>query len=99
MTTQTLLTIPATCGSCLGCLDRPTEKAALAALTELLGPRPAEDLWNLAVRAVGLRRPVDETDDLRRVADYLMEIANLARIAGRSLKVRIITCQALMGDV
>ena len=76
-------------------MDRPTEEAAVAALSGSLGPRPAEDMWNLAVRALGLHRPVDHPCDLRRVAKYLIEAAQLTRVAGRSLKVNVITYQAL----
>ncbi|MEV4346199.1 hypothetical protein AB0J83_17150 [Actinoplanes sp. NPDC049596] len=76
-------------------VERPTEADALAAIAELIGPEMAAGIWDLSVRALGLRRPVESTADLRRVAEHLMATGDLVRVAGRSLKVRAITYDAL----
>lgn len=73
----------------------PTEADAVAALAELVGPETADGMWNLSVRALGLQRPVAQITDLRRVADQMMSTGELVRVAGRSLKVRAITFDAL----
>jgi hypothetical protein len=73
----------------------PTEDDALVALGELVGREVADGLWDLTARALGISRPVQSTDDLRRVAEHLMTIGDLARVSGRSLKVRLITYDAL----
>ncbi|WP_433791665.1 hypothetical protein [Actinoplanes sp. CA-252034] len=75
--------------------ESPTEQEAVKALADLIGPQMAEGLWALSVQAVGLRRPVKTTAELRRVAEHVMEVGGLSRVAGRSLKVRIITYEAL----
>ncbi|MEV6298807.1 hypothetical protein AB0M02_05300 [Actinoplanes sp. NPDC051861] len=75
--------------------DVPTEQDAVKALADLIGPQLAEGLWTLAVQALGMRRPVTTPADLRRVAEHIMEVGELSRVAGRSLKVRIITYEAL----
>ena len=79
--------------------DLPTEQDAVRALADLVGPQMAEGLWGLAVQALSLRRPVTAPADLRRVAEHVMEIGELSRVAGRSLKVRIITYEALARTV
>jgi hypothetical protein len=79
--------------------DQPTEQDAVKALADLVGPQMADGLWNLSVQAVGLRRPVRSPADLRKVAEHVMEIGELSRVAGRSLKVRIITYEALARTV
>ena len=73
----------------------PTESEAVRAFADLIGPQMAEGLWDLTVRALGLSRPVTSAADLRRVAEHIMDAAELSRVAGRSLKVRIITYEAL----
>ena len=75
--------------------DLPTEQDAVRALADLVGPKMADGLWTLAVQALGMRRPVAAPADLRRVAEHVMEVGELSRVAGRSLKVRIITYEAL----
>ncbi|MFC7527189.1 hypothetical protein [Actinoplanes sp. GCM10030250] len=75
--------------------DVPTEQDAVKALADLIGPKMAEGLWTLSVQALGLHRPVDTPSELRRVAEHVMEVGELSRVAGRSLKVRIITYEAL----
>ncbi|MEU4420359.1 hypothetical protein AB0F81_07005 [Actinoplanes sp. NPDC024001] len=79
--------------------DVPTEKDAVKALADLIGPQMAEGLWGLSVQALGLHRPVTAPSDLRRVAEHVMEVGELSRVAGRSLKVRIITYEALARTV
>ncbi|GAA4591518.1 hypothetical protein BJY16_000299 [Actinoplanes octamycinicus] len=79
--------------------DRPTEQDAVKAFAELLGPKVAEGLWGLAVLSLGLQRPVSDPADLRRVAEHMMEVGELSRVAGRSLKVRLITYEALARTV
>ena len=79
--------------------DQPTEKDAVKALADLVGPQMADGLWSLSVQALGLRRPVSEPGELRRVAEHVMEVGELSRVAGRSLKVRIITYEALARTV
>jgi hypothetical protein len=73
----------------------PTEADAVAALAELVGRETADGMWSLSVRAVGLHRPVEGMADLRRVAEQMMSTGELLRVAGRSLKVRAITFDAL----
>jgi hypothetical protein len=75
--------------------ERPTEADALNAIAELIGPEMATGLWDLSVRVLGLSRPVESTADLRLVAEHLMATGDLVRVAGRSLKVRAITYEAL----
>ncbi|GLY04718.1 MULTISPECIES: hypothetical protein [Actinoplanes] len=75
--------------------DVPTEQDAVEALADLIGAEMAEGLWGLAVQALGMQRPVSSPTDLRRVAEHVMEVGELSRVAGRSLKVRIITYEAL----
>ncbi|MEU4687992.1 hypothetical protein [Actinoplanes sp. NPDC023714] len=79
--------------------DQPTEQDAVRALADLVGPQMAEGLWGLAVQALGMSRPVTTPADLRRVAEHVMEVGELSRVAGRSLKVRIITYEALARTV
>ncbi|MEU8243274.1 hypothetical protein AB0C07_33880 [Actinoplanes missouriensis] len=79
--------------------DMPTEQDAVKALADLIGPQMAEGLWTLAVQALGMRRPVSSPAELRRVAEHVMEVGELSRVAGRSLKVRIITYEALARTV
>ncbi|GIF18391.1 hypothetical protein BJ973_008649 [Actinoplanes tereljensis] len=77
----------------------PTEGDALEALAELVGHRLAEGIWDLSARELGLRRPLTEPNDLRRVAEHLMTVGDLLRVAGRSTKVRVITYEALSRTV
>ena len=75
--------------------QQPTERDAVNALAELIGSETADGMWELSVRALGLRRPVESVADLRRVAEHMMATGDLVRVAGRSLKVRVITYDAL----
>lgn len=79
--------------------EQPTEQDAVKALADLVGPQMAEGLWSLSVQALGLRRPLTTSADLRKVAEHVMEVGELSRVAGRSLKVRIITYEALARTV
>jgi hypothetical protein len=80
-------------------LDLPTEDDALTALAAVVGRDMAAGLWELSTRAVGVSRPVRSAADLRRVAEHLMSVGELARVAGRSLKVRVVTYDALSRTV
>jgi hypothetical protein len=73
----------------------PTEEDVLLNLGELVGTDVAEGLWEIAVRKLGLTRPVSDADDLRLMAEQLMSVGELARVVGRSLKVRLVTFEAL----
>jgi hypothetical protein len=77
----------------------PTENEALDALSELVGPHTAEGIWNLSCRDLGLNRPLTASADLRRIADHMMMLGDLMRVAGRSTKVRVITHEALSRPV
>ncbi|GAA2621929.1 hypothetical protein [Paractinoplanes durhamensis] len=79
--------------------DCPTEGEAVSALADLLGHPLAEGIWDLAARELNLRRPLSDPADLRRVAEHLMTVGDLLRVAGRSTKVRVITYEALSRTV
>lgn len=79
--------------------DLPSENDALNALAELVGPQVAEGVWDLFCRDLGLRRPLGTPEDLRRIADRMMLVGDLMRVAGRSTKVRVITYEALTRPV
>jgi hypothetical protein len=79
--------------------DQPTEQDAVKALADLVGPQMAEGLWSLSVQVLGLRRPISTSAELRRVAEHVMEVGELSRVAVRSLKIRIITYEALARTV
>ena len=79
--------------------ERPTEEEALNALAELIGRSAAEGIWDLSVRELHLRRPLESPADLRRMAEHMMNIGDLMRVAGRSTKVRVITYEALSRTV
>ncbi|MEU4241452.1 hypothetical protein [Actinoplanes sp. NPDC026619] len=79
--------------------DCPTEQEALEALAELVDRRMAEGIWDLSARELGLRRPLSDPADLRRVAEHMMTVGDLLRVAGRSTKVRVITYEALSRTV
>jgi hypothetical protein len=76
----------------------PTEETALRALTDLFGPQMAEATWATAVRAAGLTRPLHSIDDVQKAAEELTRLGDrIARVAGRSLRVRVIAYRALSG--
>ena len=77
-------------------MEPPTESGAVQDLAELIGADTAAGLWDLLVRAAGLQRPV-RSADLRLIAEQMMDTGELVRVAGRSLKVRAITFDALSG--
>jgi hypothetical protein len=73
----------------------PTEDEALAALAELVGRPMAEGIWDLSAAELDLTRPLQSSADLRRMSEYLMQVGDLLRVAGRSTKIRVITFEAL----
>jgi hypothetical protein len=75
--------------------ELPTEDEAVDALAELLGPQTAEGIWDLSCRDLGLSRPLESPEDLRRIAEHLMTVGDLMRVAGRSTKVRVVTYETL----
>ena len=75
----------------------PNEKDTLAALTELIGADAAEALWASCARTLGISRPVNQPAELLSMVDQLMTVAGLARVGARSVKVRVITHQAIAG--
>jgi hypothetical protein len=79
--------------------DLPSEGDALELLAALVGQETADGLWELATRALGIARPVRSAADLRRLAEHLMNLGELTRVSGRSLKVRVITYDALSRKV
>jgi hypothetical protein len=76
-------------------LCAPTEAAAIGALADLVGARTAEGLWDLSARALVLDRPVTGSANLRRMAEHLMSVGDLMRVAGRSMKIQVTTHEAL----
>jgi hypothetical protein len=74
---------------------RPTEEATLTTLADLIGRPLAKELWTLAVTGLNLNQPVTEPAQLRKVAELLMSMADATRVAGRALRVQVITHQAL----
>jgi hypothetical protein len=79
--------------------DRPTEAEAIDALAELVGRRIAEGIWDLSARELKLTRPLESASDLRKMADHMMTVGDMMRVAGRSTKVRVITYEALSRSV
>jgi hypothetical protein len=75
--------------------ELPTEADALRALGRVIGAEMAEGIWDLTTKALGVGRPVAAAEDLRRVAEHIMTVGEAARIGGRSLKVRVVTFDAL----
>lgn len=79
--------------------DLPTEEESLQAFGEVVGPEMAAGVWELAARTLGIARPVRSASDLRRMAEHLMTAGELVRVSARSLKVRVITHEALSRTV
>ena len=77
----------------------PSEQDTLAALAELIGADAAEALWASCARTLGVGRPVNQPAELLSMVDHLMTDAELARVGARSVKVRVITHQAIAGSV
>jgi hypothetical protein len=77
----------------------PTEADVLQALGEVVGPDMAAALWEVGARTLGLARPVSSPEDLRQMAEHLMSVGELTRVSARSLKVRVITHDALSRTV
>jgi hypothetical protein len=69
----------------------PSERTAIHALSELVGPVVSEAIWSAAVQTAHLNRPITEPDDLAKVADELAKITNnLGRVGTRSLRIRLL---------
>lgn len=71
----------------------PTEQESLHALGELIGPATAREVWTAIARTLG--GPVETPNDVRQMAEQLMQVGDLMRVAGRSMKIRVITYEAL----
>jgi hypothetical protein len=75
--------------------DPPSEASMTSELSEVLGAENARLLIDLACSQLRLARPADEPQELIEIADTLMTIADLLRVAARSTKVRAITHRAI----
>ncbi|WP_433788578.1 hypothetical protein [Actinoplanes sp. CA-252034] len=78
--------------------NRSARKNMITALTDTVGAEAASVLTNLAFKALDRRHPAS-ADELIRMADYLMELANLVRVTARSQKVDAVTYRALYAPV
>ncbi|WP_229070076.1 hypothetical protein [Actinoplanes sp. DH11] len=77
--------------------EQPTEAEILAALTAYVGRDTATAVWDALCRQHGIERPVERTADLLRACDHLTYLGTIARVTGRSGKIRAATYQALDG--
>ncbi|HEX9999628.1 MAG TPA: hypothetical protein VGB74_04180 [Actinoplanes sp.] len=77
----------------------PTERDVLDSLADLLGWPTADGIWDLSSRDLGLRRPVEDSADLIRMVDHLMNVGDMIRVAGRSAKVRLVANEGLSRSV
>jgi len=77
------------------CYDVSTEADAITALSAVMGPDLASVLWKVSTRSLNLESPVESPADLRRVAEHIMDLGDLARIGARSLLLRVITYEAV----
>ncbi len=76
--------------------DEPTEAAAIKALQELVGLETAVSLWEWTCERAQVVPPVWELPTLLLVAELLTASPDaLARVAGRSIVIRIVTYTAL----
>ena len=76
--------------------EEPTEASAVQSLTELMGASPAKTEWSDAASRAKVARPVVPLQALEQVAQELTASPNnLARVGGRSLKIRLMTYRAL----
>jgi hypothetical protein len=76
--------------------DQPTEEAAIDSLADLMGLVPADAEWTSTATRVDVLRPVVPLDDLEVMAQGLTTSENnLARVGGRSLRIRIVSYRAL----
>lgn len=73
-------------------------RSMTSALTDTVGAQAASVLTDLAFRNLGHRRPAGP-DDLIRMAEYLMELGDLVRVAARSQKIEAVTNRALYAAV
>ncbi len=76
--------------------EEPTEASAVQSLTEVMGANPAKTEWSDAASRAKVTRPVVPLQALEQVAQELTTSPNnLARVGGRSLKIRLMTYRAL----
>lgn len=74
----------------------PTEAAAIKALQELVGLDAAISIWEWTCERAQVLPPVWELPTLLMVAELLTASEDsLARVAGRSIVIRIVTYSAL----
>lgn len=75
---------------------RPSEAAAIQSLADLVGDDGAASVWDSACDRVQVLRPVRELSALLLVAEALTASdVSLARVAGRSIVIRIASYSAL----
>ncbi|MEV0897121.1 hypothetical protein [Actinoplanes sp. NPDC049802] len=78
--------------------DQPTEAEMLKALADALGgPEYARAVLDTVCRKIGQSRPVTSPGDMIRVAEALLEFADMLRVTARSVKIRAVTYRALEG--
>jgi hypothetical protein len=76
--------------------EEPTEASSIQSLAELMGAKPASTEWSDAAGRAKVARPVVPLQALDQVAQELTTSPNnLARVGGRSLKIRLMTYRAL----
>lgn len=74
----------------------PTEDAVIQSLGELVGPDGAVSVWESTCERAHVVRPVWELSTLLLVAELLTASeVSLARVAGRSIVIRIVSYNAL----
>lgn len=75
---------------------KPTEAAAIESLAELVGPDGATTVWESTCERAEILPPVSDLSALLLVAEMLTSSeVSLARIAGRSIVIRISSYSAL----
>jgi hypothetical protein len=77
-------------------LSRPTGEEALAALTRVIGPKRARDLWHRACEAAGVDPEAAKTlPQLKRTAAWMATYDGPAGVMGAALSLRIGTYEAI----
>ena len=76
-------------------LEKPTEAAIVAELGRALGAESADALWSVVCRQLGVDQQVTDVNDLIRACEALVLLGEIARVTGRSGKVRALTYRAL----
>lgn len=75
---------------------KPTEEAVLDSLAELVGPDGAQTVWESTCARAEIHPPVSDLSALLLVAEMLTSSeVSLARVAGRSIVIRISSYSAL----